>query len=438
MRRFLHKALLVTALTGVVASGVPTSAGAAPVPSASSSPAQGTPAESNAAVATPASAAAALAGIRGAFPASEWVRAEMVARCESGLRSVTSKPNGNGTRDHGLFQLNDGGTLQGLLGRAGADPSNIALALDPAWNAKAAAELWKSRGWQPWTCAAKLGIVAGLWSYEPGPNGGSAAFDPAKAEAVDMASSLAARSAQASAELVATTRAELSSLEGKEKELAVALGSQKSLLEDATSAATAGRERLSAAEADLSKARAEAASARETSVRLEAELVTAQAALDAARAALGAQARANYITGGAAAAAHSLATLTVMTSADAGDVLQARNVASTVLERRAALTQEVKTEAKEVERLSVAALDSSQKADLAEAAASSARHAISTEQALLDVNEAQAQVSAQRVEELLVQASAQTGEVRARLDLVVGGLEVAGVDAPKPLLASAS
>lgn len=105
------------------------------------------------------------------FPQEEWSRAERVASCESGMRaSALSKPNKNGTRDIGVFQLNDGGTLQGLLRRSGQDENNTALALDAEWNVSAAVRLWDDRGWAPWACAAKLGIVAALWSNEPGPN----------------------------------------------------------------------------------------------------------------------------------------------------------------------------------------------------------------------------------------------------------------------------
>lgn len=108
--------------------------------------------------------------IHATFPQAEWSRAERIAGCESGMRSVSSQPNRNGSRDHGIFQLNDAGTLQGLLVATGEDPANVALALDAAWNVKAAKVLWERRGWQPWTCASKLGIVDALWSSTPGPN----------------------------------------------------------------------------------------------------------------------------------------------------------------------------------------------------------------------------------------------------------------------------
>jgi len=99
-----------------------------------------------------------LAYIQAYFPPAQWRSAALVSMCESGFRNVVSKPNTDGTLDLGLFQLNDGGTLQGLLTRDGQSPSNTALALDPGWNVRAAGRLWSERGWQPWVCAHKLGI----------------------------------------------------------------------------------------------------------------------------------------------------------------------------------------------------------------------------------------------------------------------------------------
>ncbi len=37
---------------------------------------------------------------------------------------------------------------------------------------RAAHAIWESRGWQPWVCAAKLKIVAGLYQRAPGPMSG--------------------------------------------------------------------------------------------------------------------------------------------------------------------------------------------------------------------------------------------------------------------------
>lgn len=86
-----------------------------------------------------------------AFPPAQQANALAVADCESGMRSVSGPPNSDGTRDHGVYQLNDGGTLQGLGG-------TVAQALDPVWNVSAARRLYDGRGWQPWVCARRLGI----------------------------------------------------------------------------------------------------------------------------------------------------------------------------------------------------------------------------------------------------------------------------------------
>lgn len=104
-------------------------------------------------------AAQVVAAIQRYFPAQEWERAGAVARCESGMRSVVSPPNRNGSVDFGIFQLNDGGTLQGLLVEDGYPADRVDLALNLEWNVRAAARLWSQRGWQPWTCAKTLGFV---------------------------------------------------------------------------------------------------------------------------------------------------------------------------------------------------------------------------------------------------------------------------------------
>ena len=93
--------------------------------------------------------------IRLYFPQEQWDNAIRVADCESSLdASVVSKPNWNGTKDWGLFQFNDGGTLQGWLTRTGEDPKKVEKALDPHWSARAAALKVKTDGnWGAWSCA---------------------------------------------------------------------------------------------------------------------------------------------------------------------------------------------------------------------------------------------------------------------------------------------
>lgn len=60
------------------------------------------------------------------------------------LPNVVNDTNTNGTNDWGLFQLNDGGTLQ----YAGGEPGESVLR--PRWNARAAARLVADVGWGPW------------------------------------------------------------------------------------------------------------------------------------------------------------------------------------------------------------------------------------------------------------------------------------------------
>ncbi len=84
--------------------------------------------------------------------------------------------NSNGTRDFGVFQINDGGTLQAALRRIGVGFSDIsdarAKAMQADLNVRMARAIWDSRGWQPWVCAAKLKVVAGLYQRNPGPMAG--------------------------------------------------------------------------------------------------------------------------------------------------------------------------------------------------------------------------------------------------------------------------
>ncbi len=111
--------------------------------------------------------------VRRYFPADEVGNAMAVSRCESGHRNVVGAANSNGTRDFGVFQINDGGTLQAALRRIGVSYSSITnareKALDPELNVRMARAIWDSRGWQPWVCAAKTKIVAGLYQRTPGP-----------------------------------------------------------------------------------------------------------------------------------------------------------------------------------------------------------------------------------------------------------------------------
>ena len=114
--------------------------------------------------------------VRKYFPASEVGNAMAVSRCESGHANRVGRTNPNGTHDYGVFQLNDGGTLQAALRSIGEGTSSIDAAhrkgLDAEINVRAAHAIWEARGWQPWVCAAKLKIVAGLYQRTPGPMSG--------------------------------------------------------------------------------------------------------------------------------------------------------------------------------------------------------------------------------------------------------------------------
>jgi hypothetical protein len=115
--------------------------------------------------------------VSASFPADQVGNAMAVSRCESGHGNRVSKPNTNGSRDFGVFQINDGGTLQAALRAVGVNFSDISdareKALDPALNVRMARAIWDSRGWQPWTCAAKLKIVSGLYKKSPGSMAGN-------------------------------------------------------------------------------------------------------------------------------------------------------------------------------------------------------------------------------------------------------------------------
>lgn len=149
----------------------PAAGGTATVPSPADQPATsgGAVPTSGAAIDT----AGVLALVRKYFPANEVGNAMAVARCESGHRNLVGAVNGNGTRDFGVFQINDGGTLQAALRRINEPYSTITQAREKALNAelnvRMSRVLWDSRGWQPWVCAAKMKVVSGLYQRSPGP-----------------------------------------------------------------------------------------------------------------------------------------------------------------------------------------------------------------------------------------------------------------------------
>jgi hypothetical protein len=80
------------------------------------------------------------------FPANARRRARAIAWCESRMQpDVAGSRNPDGSHDWGVFQLNDGGTLQALGGTS-------KTALDARWNVLAAKRLYDKEGFRPWTC----------------------------------------------------------------------------------------------------------------------------------------------------------------------------------------------------------------------------------------------------------------------------------------------
>jgi hypothetical protein len=96
------------------------------------------------------SSSAVAAIINQVFPANLAAQATRVAQCESSLRADAVNHNTNGTEDLGIFQLNTGGTLQGLLTALGYPAADVNQAYDPGFNARAAYLLYQQRGWEPW------------------------------------------------------------------------------------------------------------------------------------------------------------------------------------------------------------------------------------------------------------------------------------------------
>jgi len=97
-----------------------------------------------------------------------------VAKAESGLRNIPSKPNKNGTRDWGIFQIND--IHKPDLIRTGIINSDMNELLDPQKNFQAAQFLYKNQGLKPWYSSIEkwgggrklLGWVQGRPAFDAG------------------------------------------------------------------------------------------------------------------------------------------------------------------------------------------------------------------------------------------------------------------------------
>jgi hypothetical protein len=81
------------------------------------------------------------------WPDDEQEHAQAICKCESGFHTGAWAILGEDSR--GLFQLN-----------VAAHTQMAAYNLfDPQINCFFAHQLWVAQGWQPWTCAKRLGIV---------------------------------------------------------------------------------------------------------------------------------------------------------------------------------------------------------------------------------------------------------------------------------------
>jgi hypothetical protein len=90
--------------------------------------------------------------IRQIWPDASEDKAVRVAQCESGLNPIAvGGPNSNGTLDFGVFQFNDGGTLQAYL-PGSTFHAKVDAALHAGDNIRAALDLFRARGWEPWSC----------------------------------------------------------------------------------------------------------------------------------------------------------------------------------------------------------------------------------------------------------------------------------------------
>ena len=82
------------------------------------------------------------------FPKEQWMNAYKVMLGESGGNSQAVGDTDTPYPSYGMFQI------RGLPGR----PSKKKL-LDPEFNVRYAAKMWKQQNWTPWTAAKNLGLV---------------------------------------------------------------------------------------------------------------------------------------------------------------------------------------------------------------------------------------------------------------------------------------
>lgn len=91
------------------------------------------------------------------FPQTEFNNAQNVAMGESSFNPGVIHPNSNGSKDYGLFQINDihAPVIKKVFGYSMDD------LLDPEKNIKVASWLFRQQGWRPWVAAQSLGLAQG-------------------------------------------------------------------------------------------------------------------------------------------------------------------------------------------------------------------------------------------------------------------------------------
>ncbi len=88
------------------------------------------------------------------FPQQEINNAQNIAMKESSFNPQAINVNPNGTRDVGLFQINEIHAPE-ILKQFGYTMDDL---LDPEKNMQVASWLFQKQGWQPWTTAKTIGL----------------------------------------------------------------------------------------------------------------------------------------------------------------------------------------------------------------------------------------------------------------------------------------
>gem|GEM_PF-2282013 len=213
--------------------------------------------------------------VRANFPSDQVTNAMAVANCESGQQSVQGETNSDGTTDWGIFQLNDGGTLQSALSAIGVSAVNktaaATSAMEASTNVRAAAQIWRARGWSPWVCAYKQQIVAKLYTNDPGPLDGryslAGVIDSAAVEQLKRAE--AKRKSAALNDRVAALKQKTAAAAAKNRRAALAAQKEASAVAAHKEASAVAAQKKAAAAAEQKKAERNAVKADKNKPKLD-------------------------------------------------------------------------------------------------------------------------------------------------------------------------